>query len=389
VQGFSPANPKEPMQKDIALIIERFKRAAKDPGAYARSWKEANQKDVIGFFCSYAPEEIILATGALPFRLFGSQKQISLADAHLQAYSCSLVRGALEDALSGGLDFLKGTVFPHTCDSIMRLSDMWRMNLGFDFHIDVVLPVKLDTQNAREYMIDVMRKFKRDLEREMRADITDEQIRSSVKTINRIRELLRELYDMKSQQPLTLSGSDLNAIFKGCMIMDRYEVRDMLEDLLGYFRTFDIKVPSGGKRILLAGGLCNMPDIFEIIETSGGFIVSDDFCTGSRYVDGQVHIQDDMIVAIADRYAKRVVCPAKHFALYSRGDHVLRLAREKDVDGVIFLYLKFCDPHAFDYPYMKDMLDNEGIPSMLFEIEDQLPSEGQFKTRCEAFIEML
>lgn len=377
------------MQKDIASIIERFKRAAKDPGTYARSWKETNQKDVIGFFCSYAPEEIILATGALPFRLFGSQKQISLADAHLQAYSCSLVRGALEDALSGGLDFLKGTVFPHTCDSIMRLSDMWRMNLGFDFHIDVVLPVKLDTQNAREYMIDVMRKFKRDLEREMRADITDEQIRSSVKTINRIRELLRELYDMKSQQPLTLSGSDLNAIFKGCMIMDRHEVRDMLEDLLGYFRTFDINVPSGGKRILLAGGLCNMPDIFEIIETSGGFIVSDDFCTGSRYVDGQVHIQDDMIVAIADRYAKRVVCPAKHFALYSRGDHVLRLAREKDVDGVIFLYLKFCDPHAFDYPYMKEMLDNEGIPSMLFEIEDQLPSEGQFKTRCEAFIEML
>jgi len=171
--------------------------------------------------------------------------------------------------------------------------------------------------------------------------------------------------------------------------MDRHEVRDMLEDLLRDFRTVDIKVPSGGKRILLAGGLCNMPDVFEIIETSGGFIVSDDFCTGSRYVDGQVSNHDDMMVAIADRYAERVVCPAKHSALYSRGEHVLRLAREKNVDGVIFLYLKFCDPHAFDYPYMKGMLDNEDIPSMLFEIEDQLLSEGQFKTRCEAFIEML
>ena len=56
---------------------------------------------------------------------------------------------------------------------------------------------------------------------------------------------------------------------------------------------------------------------------------------------------------------------------------------------MIFLFLKFCDPHSFDYPYIKEMLDKEGIPSMLFEIEDQLPSEGQFKTRCEAFIEML
>lgn len=377
------------MNKDIALIIERFQKAAKDPGAYARRWKKKNQKDVIGYFCSYAPEEIILATGALPFRLFGAKKQISLADAHLQAYSCSLVRGALEDALSGGLDFLKGTVFPHTCDSIMRLSDMWRMNLGFDFHIDVVLPVKLNTQNAREYMIDVMRKFKRDLEREMKTDISDEQIRLSVKTINRIRELLDDLYGLKCQQPSLLSGSDFNAIIKGCMVMDRHEVLDMLEDLLAHFRVLDLKVPSEGKRILLAGGLCNMPDIFDIIESSGGFIVSDDFCTGSRYVDGQVAIQDDMIVAIADRYAERVVCPAKHSALYSRGDHVLRLAREENVDGVIFLYLKFCDPHAFDYPYMKEMLDNADIPSMLFEIEDQMLSEGQFKTRCEAFIEML
>ena len=377
------------MDNDIALIIERFKTAAKDPGAYARGWKKKNQKDVIGYFCSYAPEEIILATGALPFRLFGAKKQISLADAHLQAYSCSLVRGALEDALSGDLDFLKGTVFPHTCDSIMRLSDMWRMNLEFDFHIDVVLPVKLNTQNARKYMIDVMRKFKRDLEREMKTDISDEKIQSSVKTINRIRELLDDLYGVKCQQPSIITGSDFNAIIKGCMIMDRHEVRDMLEDLLAYFKTLDVKGSPERKRILLAGGLCNMPEIFEIIESSGAFIVSDDFCTGSRYADGQVSIQDDMMVAIADRYAERVVCPAKHSALYSRGDHVLRLARETNVDGVIFLYLKFCDPHAFDYPYMKEMLDNTDIPSMLFEIEDQLLSEGQFKTRCEAFIEML
>ena len=377
------------MDKDVAVILERFKKAVMVPETYARGWKEKNQKDVVGYFCSYTPEEIIMAAGALPFRIFGGQKRISLADAHLQSYSCSLVRGALEDALGGGLDFLKGTVFPHTCDSIMRLSDIWRMNLAFDFHIDVVLPVKLNTQNSREYMVDVMWKFKRDLEREMKADISHEQIRSSVMTLNRIRDLLGELYDLKSKQPLLLSGSDLNGIFKASMIMDRNEMRGMLEALLGYFRNFDMKMPSGGKRILLAGGLCHMPDIFDNVETCGGFIVSDDFCTGSRYAEGQVDIRDDMMEAIADRYAERVVCPAKHSGLNTRGEHVLRLAREQNVDGVIFLYLKFCDPHAFDYPYMKKMLDDAGIPSMMFEVEDQLPSEGQFKTRCEAFMEML
>ena len=56
---------------------------------------------------------------------------------------------------------------------------------------------------------------------------------------------------------------------------------------------------------------------------------------------------------------------------------------------MIFFYLKFCDPHAFDYPYLKQMLEIQGIPSLLVELEDQIFSGGQLQTRCEAFIEMI
>ena len=93
--------------------------------------------------------------------------------------------------------------------------------------------------------------------------------------------------------------------------------------------------------------------------------------------------------SIAERYRERINCPAKHSGLLTRGEHIKKIVRESGAKGVIFLFLKFCDPHSFDYPYLKAMLDREGIPSMLFEIEEQLPSEGQFKTRCEAFFEML
>ena len=75
----------------------------------------------------------------------------------MQAYSCSLVRGALEETLAGRLEFLDGVVFPHTCDSIQRLSDIWRMNVKECFHLDVVGPVKLDTDSARDYMAAVLR----------------------------------------------------------------------------------------------------------------------------------------------------------------------------------------------------------------------------------------
>ena len=58
-------------------------------------------------------------------------------------------------------------------------------------------------------------------------------------------------------------------------------------------------------------------------------------------------------------------------------------------DGVIFLLLKFCDPHAFDYPYIKEMLDREKIPSMLLEMEEQTQAGGQLETRLETFIQIL
>jgi len=368
--------------------LDLFRWIANNPDSYARELKKKTGRKIVGYFCSYTPEEVIVAAGAVPFRIFG-RGGIALADAHLQAYSCSLVRGALEDALSGGLDFLDGVVFPHTCDSIQRLSDIWRINASTGFHIDVVLPVKLDTRSSKEYMADVIKKFIRDIEKSLGVVITADDLKASADKYNQIRAYLKRIYEIRSENPAVIRSSDLHAIIKASMVMER----DILLKELASF-TEDLKKEAGkrmerGKRVVLAGGICNLPDIYSIIEDSGGAVVWDDFCTGSRYFQGGIDLNADIIQSIAGRYSERVVCPAKHSGLFPRGEHLVKIAKDNNAKGVIFLFLKFCDPHSFDYPYMKEMLDKEGIPSMLFEIEEQLPSEGQFKTRCGAFLEML
>jgi len=375
------------MNQDMQEIVKKFRTVAENPGDYSRVWKQEKNRPVIGYLCSYAPEEIMVAAGALPYRIFGSGRQIRLADSHLQAYSCSLVRGAMEDVLAGHLDFLDGTVFPHTCDSIQRLSDMWRMNAGLDFHLDVVLPVKLNNDTSRDYLAQVLRRFRDDLEQALGVKITDESIKSSTKMYNSLRESLRVMYALRRNNPSLISGSDLLAVTKGSMMMDRNQALDLIEGLRAGLD--QDQSANDKKRISLAGGLCNMPDIFAVIEDSGGVIIDDDLCTGSRYVDGEVDLEGDIFEALADRYVKRAVCPAKHAGLTTRGDHLVAQVKESRADGVIFLYLKFCDPHAFDYPYIKTMLDDEGIPNLLLELEDSSPTEGQFRTRCEAFVEML
>jgi len=371
--------------------IDECHQILKDPYGYVKRFKAESGRKIVGTFCSYAPEEIILAAGAHPFRLFGSGEKIRLAETHLQSYCCSLVRGALEDALAGSVDFLDGVVFPHTCDSIQRLSDIWRLNVPACFHLDVVLPVKLETEGARQYMVDVLKRFRRELGEKLGGSISDDDLREAIRIMNRIRAALTRIYDLKGERPEILKGSDLYALVRAAMIMDRTRAAFLLEEVAA-----EMEIKSNSevaawpkKRIVLSGGVCNHPDIYTIIEEAGGAVVGDDLCTGSRYLSGLIDEKADPSEAIAERYRQRVVCPAKHRGLSDRADHLVRLVREKRAQGVIFFLLKFCDPHAFDYPYLKEALDRMRIPSLLMEVEDRLPAEGQLRTRFETFVEMI
>jgi benzoyl-CoA reductase subunit C len=370
--------------------MEKIREAVRDPYGYAESYKTRTHKKVVGYFCSYAPEEIIWAAGALPFRIFSRKAGIHLADQHLQSYCCSLVRGVLEEALSGSLKFLDGVVFPHTCDSIQRLSDIWRLNVPYGFHADVVLPVKLNTDSAREYMLAVLKSFRVDLEKKLDVKITDDALKASMNLYGELRSALRAIYEIRSQNPDIISGADVYSIVKAAMIMDRQELLALLNGIVATLKqSKSIGVASRRTRVVLSGGICDFPDVYPMIEDAGGTVVWDDLCTGTRTFDGDFAEKAGPIEAIAGRYLDRVVCPAKHNGLTNRADHLVKIVKERNAQGVIILLLKFCDPHAFDYPYLKGALEKEGIPSLLLEVEDQLPPEGQLRTRFEAFIEML
>jgi len=360
-----------------------------DPFDYARNWKETHRRKIVGHFCSYTPEEIIHAAGALPFRIFGSGEAVSLSDEHLQAYSCSFVRSALADGLSGKLDFLDGTVFPHTCDTIQRLSDIWRINLGMGFHTDIGLPVKIDTDSAGEYLKSVFKKFKTELSENLDYTITTADLKSAAHLYNRLRRDMQRISDLRRENPSIISSNDLQALTKASMIMDREAFSQKLAAVVNGLTEKQTRPDKSRKRLVLSGGICNIPSVHTLIEDCGAAIVWDDNCSGARYFEGSIDPDGDIIESIAQRYLEKIECPAKHAALFRRGDALVNIVKTNRADGVIFLFLKFCDPHAFDYPYIKELLDKEGIASMLLELEMPLPSEEQLKTRCQAFLETL
>ena len=375
---------------DFMKELMPFYQAVEDPAALARS---ITDKKIIGTLCSYAPEELIYAAGCHPMRLFSSGGEIRLAQNHLQTYCCSVVRGVLEDSLNGHLDFLHGAVFPHTCDSMQRLSDIWRLKGQYPFFADVILPAKMNTPSAHAYMAAVMARFKNDLEADAGTTITRQALADAVHVYNRIRSTLSAIHDLNSQYPACLTNRDIHALVKGAMIMDRQQAADLLDKVVRRLTAADLDTEyprdRETRRLILSGSVCDMPALYDLFQDTGAAVVGDDLCTGSRWFEGLTDEDDDPLAAITRRYARRMVCPAKHQGLHTRAAALVEKAQSLKADGVVFVLLKFCDPHAFDYPHIKGCLDDAGIKSLLLELDDSQESQGQLATRIETFIHML
>ena len=363
-----------------------FHQAVNDPRGAAL----AASGDPIGYLCSYAPEELIHAAGFHPHRLFPGQAEISLADNHLQPYCCHLLRGILEDGLSGRLDYIYGMVFPHTCDAVQRVSDIWRLNIPQAFFTDVGMPTKLKAKSARRYMTLVLSRFKAELEDAADMEITPERLGESIRLYNGIRRHLTALYALKSDHPHILSGEDLSTVVRATMIMDRETALEHLASLAARLKEAAAeRPPTTAKRILITGSVCDTPDIYSLIEAAGGSVVGDDLCTGQRWFQGLVPEDLPPLEGLVSRYLDRYICPAKHLDPIARRDRLIQLIQTHRADGVVFLRLKFCDPHAFDYPHLVQTLEEVGLPHLLVETGRMDESREQLATRLETFTEMI
>ena len=84
-------------------------------------WKEKGGK-VIGYYCTYVPEEVIHAAGMLPYRMRATGSTgTELGDVYSSHLSCSFVRHSLDQAMRGEYNFLDGLVALFSCDHIRRL----------------------------------------------------------------------------------------------------------------------------------------------------------------------------------------------------------------------------------------------------------------------------
>jgi len=359
----------------------------RNPYPYLAGLREKGER-LIAYFCSYVPEEIIHAAGFTPVRIMGAMRTITHADAHLQAYCCSLARTDLDMALEGELDFLEGAVFVQTCDTMMRLSDIWRRNTSFPFHGDLVLPIRMGEDISLPFIREEVRRFRSRVEEYLGRMIGDEALAESVRIYNRNRRLAERLYALRRERRGVVDGLTSAACLVSGFWMRREDHNRMLQDLLEEWERKEA-VDDGRVPLLVSGSTCTTPDLYELLQELGAEVVDDDLCSGHRYFDAYADESLDPEEALARRLWERVNCPAKHQCIEDRATRLLKQVGDSGAKGVVFYLQSFCEPHLFDIPYLRKRLQDEmGVPSLVLESELQSFSRGQLRTRLQAFLEM-
>ena len=73
--------------------MSKFTEVINGRHEYARQWKERTGGKVIGYLCTYVPEEVIYAAGMLPVRIMPSHQPQDVTEPHIFSMFCPSLGG--------------------------------------------------------------------------------------------------------------------------------------------------------------------------------------------------------------------------------------------------------------------------------------------------------
>jgi benzoyl-CoA reductase subunit C len=371
-------------EKEGVEMIEKFKELYDSRHEYAKEWKAKTGGKVMGYFCTYVPEEILYAADILPVRILGSHEPQSVTEPHIFAMFCPFCRDCLAQGLQKKYDYLDGIMIAHSCLHLRQAYTSWDLHIPIDYRYYLPMPNNVQSKHAYPYLTAELAKFKKSIEDWTGKPITDKDLDKGIEIMNTNRRLMKQLYETRKSDNVPVNGLEaMYAVVSGQMA-DKNEHSKWLKDVLE--KEIPGRTRETGVRLMTVGSENDDVEVIDMVESLGATFVVDEHCTGSRYFWNEVTPQDDRLSAISARYVDRPPCPSKDWPKRRRVDHVLQLAEDYRVQGVVLVQQKFCDPHELDIPALRNSFEAKGIPTITLEFDVTVPI-GPFKTRVEAFLE--
>ncbi len=359
---------------------------------------KAEGRIVVGSYCVFVPEELILAVDGVSVGLCaGAEFNFEGAEEVVPRNLCPLIKSAF--------GFKRGLVCPYleasdivvgenTCDGKKKSYEVLGPMVK-DLHI-MDLP-QMKSGPGRALLKEEYARFVTRLEEKSGRKVTVESLKQGIATVNAKRQAVKRLAELRKADPAPISGLDALLVNQIFFYDDpaRFtaSVNALCDELEERVKKGEGVLPKGTPRLVISGCPMAVPNwkVPFIVETSGAVIVAEESCVGERgtrwLTETQGSTLPEMLDAITERYFN-IDC-AVFTPNPSRVDHVGDMFGRYGARGVIHYSLQFCQPYLVESGPVEAALEGSGIPVLRLETDYSQEDMGQLKTRIEAFVERI
>ena len=353
-------------------------------------------KKFVGFYCVFAPQELIVAAGAVPVTLCATKEEpIADGEKYLPRNFCPLIKSSYGFAITEKCAFFNNSEFiigETTCDGKKKMFELMEK---FKPLVVLEVPQSAKGEAQKKYWRSEVTRCKQEIEKRLGVSVTDEKMKAAITELNEQRGLMRELASLNTAKPAPLSGQDLlKVMWARNFVFDRAVFNQQLKDLIAELKKMKANgtgaAPATAKRIIVTGVPTGVgaEKVIKIIEESGAAVVYIENCAGMKQYLHDVSTIGSPLDAIADKYlATPCSCMSPNTG---RLELLAKLATEYDADGVVDITWVGCHTYNVESRVLRDYLAQHGkIPLLQIETDYSPGDNAQIKTRVEAFLEMI
>jgi benzoyl-CoA reductase/2-hydroxyglutaryl-CoA dehydratase subunit BcrC/BadD/HgdB len=355
-------------------------------------------RKVIGTFCLYVPEEIIIAADAISVGLCaGADFGTDLAEQILPRNTCALIKSFVGFKLAGVCPYVEASdlvIGETTCDGKTKAYEIFG-----EYHPTFVLEVP-NMKNAEDQKLwrSEVKRLAGKVEEITGRKITANSLRRAVEIVNAKRQALHRLNQLRAADPAPISGRDsllINQVqFYDDPIRFTQKINELCDELEDRVAKKIGAAVAGTPRILVSGCPMAAPNwkLPFIIEKSGAVIVGEESCVGERGTRNLVDLdgantRGEILDRIAQRYLGidcAIFTPNKE-----RISHISEMTHRYKADGVVHYEIQFCTPYAMESHAVRKAMNQQNIPVLRIETDYSMEDAAQLQTRVQAFLELL
>ena len=377
-------------------IIKELAQIARSRPEKLKSQKEKGIK-IIGYTGRFIPEELIYASGALPYLLCrgGEPEPPEAVLPYVLRYMSPYARAQIGYHLLGVdpvVPILDLVIAQCVDCNTARLADLFEY---FQIPTERVgVPTDWEKAFSAKYYYRALNRLVEILEKITGNKKSNRNLEKSINSINKIRSQLRKISLLRRDPSPPIGGYDFIRLNHFSFYCDLDYLSEKLNSLYEDLKKTKDRFSERAPRILLAGHIVCVGDYIvpKLIEDLGGVIVAEFLDEGMRQYLWDVTNEGDLMENLGKTYYLQRTPPSVFQPAWERRIEILKkLAKDFSIDGVIWYQLSFEEIYNIEYSILSKSMGEMDIPLLKLESLYEYAREamGPLTTRIESFIKSI